>query len=477
MDDLGSCGVTSSMSLGSDSPGDYCSDSNNERSTFFDLCDADLQVEVDDCKSTIVTSSCKKSPCLPTCRVCGDTSSGIHYGVVSCEGCKGFFRRCIAQKNIIVKCQKGGECSIRKNTRGRCPECRYKKCLAVGMSIHSVRVGRYSKRQKIKNQAEAERLNSMNVTPEERIAMEKRDIEMYNLIQAVVKAQETTKFTKDEQEKNKAIQVNCRQITSVTAASVKLQMKELKSKIGSKSELSPALTTRNVKVELTERTSYSETPIASTVVPLNDISIPQDDAAIMTTFLSDVLTPCVYYLVQFAKFVPGFMELSQEDQMTLLKGSFFEIWLVRSSESILQGKDIVWFGFGPMFLRSELFQISQLEELWSSVFQFTEGFCKNKLIDVEVALFSAVVLLCRDRPGLKDPAKVEKLQEQFMDCLCREITRRDWKNKQLLAKTLMQVTKLRNVSRLYNMKMKEFREECPLLEIPPLLAELLDYET
>ncbi|XP_051966972.1 retinoic acid receptor gamma-B [Xyrauchen texanus] len=96
------------------------------------------------------------SPPLPPriykpCFVCQDKSSGYHYGVSSCEGCKGFFRRSI-QKNMVYTCHRDKNCQINKVTRNRCQYCRLQKCLEVGMSKEAVRNDRNKKKKDVKEE-------------------------------------------------------------------------------------------------------------------------------------------------------------------------------------------------------------------------------------------------------------------------------------------------------------------------------------
>lgn len=75
------------------------------------------------------------------CVVCGDRATGRifhhvtimsheiiegkHYGAVSCDGCKGFFRRSV-RKNPRYECQHQGNCTIDKDKRNQCRHCRWK---------------------------------------------------------------------------------------------------------------------------------------------------------------------------------------------------------------------------------------------------------------------------------------------------------------------------------------------------------------
>ncbi|XP_013200557.1 protein ultraspiracle homolog isoform X5 [Amyelois transitella] len=71
------------------------------------------------------------------CSICGDRASGKHYGVYSCEGCKGFFKRTV-RKDLTYACREERNCIIDKRQRNRCQYCRYQKCLACGMKREAV---------------------------------------------------------------------------------------------------------------------------------------------------------------------------------------------------------------------------------------------------------------------------------------------------------------------------------------------------
>jgi len=75
---------------------------------------------------------------LVECEVCGDDSTGFHYGVQTCEGCKLFFKRA-SQKSTSFSCNRNQKCTIDRERRNRCKFCRFQKCVKIGMKPKSVR--------------------------------------------------------------------------------------------------------------------------------------------------------------------------------------------------------------------------------------------------------------------------------------------------------------------------------------------------
>ena len=73
------------------------------------------------------------------CKVCGDFSSGKHYGIFACDGCAGFFKRSIRRgREYGCKSGEGESCVIDKTHRNQCRGCRLRRCLQVGMNREAV---------------------------------------------------------------------------------------------------------------------------------------------------------------------------------------------------------------------------------------------------------------------------------------------------------------------------------------------------
>ncbi|KAK2162446.1 hypothetical protein LSH36_98g01040 [Paralvinella palmiformis] len=78
------------------------------------------------------------------CVVCQDIANGVHFGAITCEGCKKFFRRGLTEHGSYT-CKANQQCEINPRTRNSCRYCRYQKCLAAGMSREAIQMGRPSK--------------------------------------------------------------------------------------------------------------------------------------------------------------------------------------------------------------------------------------------------------------------------------------------------------------------------------------------
>ncbi|CAJ0595800.1 unnamed protein product [Cylicocyclus nassatus] len=80
-------------------------------------------------------------PLAEPCAVCGDKSTGTHYGVISCNGCKGFFRRTVLRDQKFT-CRFKHQCVVDKSMRCACRCCRFNKCVRVGMKREAIQFER-----------------------------------------------------------------------------------------------------------------------------------------------------------------------------------------------------------------------------------------------------------------------------------------------------------------------------------------------
>ena len=104
------------------------SSSSSSSSSLSEAVKPRMSVESEESDSGVGSNHSSTTECV----VCNDKATGYHYGVFTCEGCKGFFKRTV-QKQLEYTCKGDGNCEVNQINRNRCQYCRFQKCVAQGM--------------------------------------------------------------------------------------------------------------------------------------------------------------------------------------------------------------------------------------------------------------------------------------------------------------------------------------------------------
>ncbi|KAJ8397077.1 hypothetical protein AAFF_G00011310 [Aldrovandia affinis] len=171
---------------------------------------------------------------------------------------------------------------------------------------------------------------------------------------------------------------------------------------------------------------------------------------------SQCFTPAVREVVEFAKGIPGFQNLSQQDQVMLLKAGTFQVLMVRFCSLFNPKERTVTFLNGQTYPLSALRALG-MGSLLDAMFEFSEKLGALGLEADEMALFMAVVLVSADRSGVVNMGAVEQLQEGLIRALRSLITRRRPEDSALFPKLLLRLPDLRTLNNMHSDKLLAFR--------------------
>uniref|UniRef100_A0A8C2JET7 RAR-related orphan receptor C n=1 Tax=Cyprinus carpio TaxID=7962 RepID=A0A8C2JET7_CYPCA len=422
------------------------------------------------------------------CKICGDKSSGVHYGVITCEGCKGFFRRS-QSSSVQYSCSRQSNCPIDRASRNRCQSCRLKKCVAQGMSRDAVKFGRMSKRQRdslfaeVERHRQQQRLQANSVQepqplPAYRTGKEPRE-QSPHLIPPLPPAYP---YSVEPELQGCPPEVHpyleCR-IGEAQAQSLAYRGSHRRGESNSLSAGREDISASIIRSHR-ETTQYRPEQLQALrwkVFSREEIHAYQSKSVDeMWQHCAVRLTDAVQYVVEFAKRIPGFRQLCQNDQIALLKSGSMEVVLVRMSRMFNTENNTVF--FDGKFAGTELFKSLACGDLLAAVFDFAHNLCVLRLTEQQIAVFTALVLLNADRPCLEDRERVQRVRRD-VELALRHILHRD-NQESLLHKLYQRVPVLKSLCALHIEKLRWFRQLYPLTVhslFPPLYKELFGSDT
>ncbi|KAM9842239.1 estrogen receptor 2b [Aulostomus maculatus] len=373
------------------------------------------------------------------CAVCHDYASGYHYGVWSCEGCKAFFKRSIQGHNDYI-CPATNQCTIDKNRRKSCQACRLRKCYEVGMMKCGVR---------------RERCSYRGIRHHRRGGLQARDPTGRNVVR-------------------------------VGLGSRARQHLHIEAPVNPLAPLPQANQVHHSAMSPEEFISCIMEAEPPEIYLMEDLKKPFTEASMMMS-LTNLADKELVLMINWAKKIPGFVELSLGDQIHLLKCCWLEILMLGLMWRSVDHPGKLIFSSDFMLSRDEGQCVEGIMEIFDMLLAATSRLRELKLQREEYICLKAMILLnsnlCTSAPQtaeeLDSRNKLLRLLDSVIDALVWVISKMGLSTQQQtlrLGHLTMLLSHIRHVSNkgmdhLSTMKRKN------VVLVYDLLYEMLDTNT
>lgn len=386
------------------------------------------------------------------CQVCGDKSTGYHFNAMTCEGCKGFFRRAMKRPAQLC-CPFQSACVITKSNRRQCQSCRLQKCLSIGMKRELIMSDEAVEKRRMQIRRKRMQDEPVTLSPQQEA-----------LIQELLTAH------------NKTFDMTCAQF---------IQFRPLDRDQRSMSESSPD--TNGIRIghrPITEDpvqwvfnlTSHSSNSSSFQSLDSKEKKYFKSGTFTSLPHFTDLTTYMIKNVINFGKMLTMFRALVMEDQISLLKGATFEIILIHFNMFFNEVTGI-W-ECGPLqYCLDDAFRAGFQHHLLDPMMNFHYTLRKLRLHEEEYVLMQALSLFSPDRPGVTDHKVIDRNQETLALTLKTYIeAKRNGPEKHLLFPKIMAcLTEMRSMNEEYTKQVLKIQDIQP--EVSPLLLEIISKDT